>query len=56
MGLKKTVPRKLEPDLGVGDDDFSADELAEEFDDTESADRAKAEAEKADPEDKENQP
>ena len=52
-------PKKIEYESGFtgeGESNATPEELAEEFGDTESADRAAAEAEKADPSDRRNQP
>ncbi len=54
---KKSKPIKFESGFtGEGESDATPEELAEEFGDSESADFAAAEAEKADPEDRKNQP
>ena len=51
----RVVPERIE-DLGVGDEEETIDELTEQFGDTDTADKAAMEAEKADPDDKRNEP
>ena len=54
---EKSEPAPFERGFtGEGESYATPEELAEEFDDSESADRAAAEAEKADPSDRRNQP